>query len=210
MKTTGIPNLFLEGNNLYTKTDIKESIYGERIVKREEGLFREFSPLRSKLASSIKLGFRPTISRNDHVLYLGASTGTTVSHLSDVVDEGKIYAVEFSPVSMIKLMELGRIKRNIMPLHLDANKPESFSPFIDRIDLIYQDVAQPNQIEIFLKNIKYYDCKRGILMFKTYSIRAETEIKREIKKIKESFERIDIKDIQRFHKGHYAIYASKI
>ncbi len=206
MRPTNIPNLFTDGRNLFTRTKLYESIYGERIIKEGENLFREFSPLRSKLASSMHLGFKPEIKKDDHILYLGASTGTTVTHVSDIAEDGKIYAVEFSPISMIKLMDLSTKRDNLIALLLDASKPETYSPFIDRVDLIYQDIAQPNQINIFLENMDYYGAKRGILMFKTYSIRSEMEVKKELKKLSTKYREMNYKNIERFHKGHYAVF----
>jgi len=208
MKSTGIPNLYEEGNSLYTLTKFEKPVYGERILIRNSKMYREFSPLRSKLASSIKLGFKPELGEEDHMLYLGASTGTTASHISDILSKGVIFAVEFSPVSMIKLSELGKSRENLIPLLLDANKPEQYEPFIDWVDMIYQDIAQPNQIDIFLKNVKYYSPKRGIIMYKSYSMRSNTELKNEINKLKKYFKNISMKNIERFHKGHYAIYVS--
>lgn len=206
MKPTTIPNLYIKGRYLYTKTNQNESIYGERILLEDGHYYREFAPLKSKLASSIYMGFKPEIRVNDHILYLGASTGTTASHISDIVNEGKIYAVEFSPISMIKLMELSNKRENIMAIMLDANRPETYSPFIDHVDLVYQDVAQPNQIDIFLRNVDYYNSKRGILMLKTYSIRSEVETKNEIKRLNKIFDFVDYLNIERYHKGHFAIY----
>ncbi len=208
MKGTSIPNLFEEGNSLYTLTKFGKPVYGERIVIRNSRMYREFSPLRSKLSSSIKLGFKPEFREEDHLLYLGASTGTTASHICDILSEGEIYAVEFSPVSMIKLSELAKSRENLIPLLLDASKPEQYGPFIDRVDIIYQDIAQPNQIDIFLKNAKYYSPKRGIIMYKSYSMRSDAELKNELNKLKKYFKNISMKNIERYHKGHYAIFVS--
>ncbi|MCL4412374.1 MAG: fibrillarin-like rRNA/tRNA 2'-O-methyltransferase [Candidatus Thermoplasmatota archaeon] len=208
MQETFLKNLYEENGRMYTKSSYPKPVYGEDVFKRGNAYYRTFSPLRSKLASSIKTGLKPVILENDHILYLGASTGTTVSHLSDIITGGMIFAVEFSAIPFVKLIQLGDERENVFPMLLDGNKPQQYSVLIDRVDLIYQDVSQPNQIEIFEKNMEFFRAKRGILMFKTFSVRADVSIEEQVKKIKEHFQVHQVKDISKFHKGHYAITVS--
>jgi fibrillarin-like pre-rRNA processing protein len=103
------------------------------------------------------------------VLYLGAANGTTVSHVSDYVEV--VYAVEFAPRPMQDLLEVCRRRRNIIPLMADAARPEQYAPLVESVDLLYQDVAQPDQAAILLRN--YVFLKPGgalILMLKTRSV----------------------------------------
>lgn len=60
--------------------------------------YRVWNPFRSKLAASILSGVDNIhIKPGSKVLYLGAASGTSVSHVSDLVGpEGSVYAVEFS------------------------------------------------------------------------------------------------------------------
>jgi fibrillarin-like pre-rRNA processing protein len=89
-------------------------VYGERLVKWNGVEYREWNPYRSKLAAAIANGLKfVPIQEGTHVLYLGAASGTTPSHISDIVGEkGLIYAVEFSPrvfrEFMEKLVDQGR------------------------------------------------------------------------------------------------------
>ncbi len=91
--------------------------------------------------------------KNDsRVLYLGAATGTTVSHVADIVSEGLVYAVEFSPRSMRDLVRLCERRNNIIPILADAAKPEEYAPLLEPVDLVYQDVAQRDQARIAMDN----------------------------------------------------------
>lgn len=60
--------------------------------------YRIWNPFRSKLAASILAGIDNIhIKPGAKVLYLGAASGTSVSHVSDIVGpEGSVFAVEFS------------------------------------------------------------------------------------------------------------------
>jgi len=98
-------------------------------------------------------------------LYLGASSGTTISHISDITPEGIIYGVEFAERSIRQLIQNTQTRKNIIPILADANYPNDFAKSIfTSIDLIYQDIAQPNQAEIALKNCKYYLKNDGLLI----------------------------------------------
>lgn len=57
-----------------------------------------WNPFRSKLAASILAGVDNIhVKPGCKLLYLGAASGTSVSHCSDIVGpEGAVYAVEFS------------------------------------------------------------------------------------------------------------------
>ncbi|MCL4333748.1 MAG: fibrillarin-like rRNA/tRNA 2'-O-methyltransferase [Candidatus Thermoplasmatota archaeon] len=205
MRELQVPNLFEDRGNLYSQSKDGKSIYGEQVTNRGGKYFRVFSPIRSKLSSSIRLGLKPDIRKGDHMLYLGAGAGTTASHVSDSLSDGVIFAVEFAPVPFIKLTSISGIKENIFPILSDAQKPETFGLFIDRVDILYQDVSQPNQIDIFAKNLDHFGAKRGILMLKTFSLRSDFSVEKEIRRIRDNFSVGQVKDISRFHKGHYAI-----
>ncbi|NLB01358.1 MAG: fibrillarin-like rRNA/tRNA 2'-O-methyltransferase, partial [Methanomicrobiales archaeon] len=140
-------------------------VYGERTL---DG-YRVWDPYRSKLAALYTLGGGVELVPEMRVLYLGAANGTTVSHVADYVDT--VYAVEFAPRPMQDLIEVARRRKNIVPIMADANRPEGYAPFVEAVDLVYQDVAQPNQIEIAEKNLAFL--KPGgylILMLKTRSV----------------------------------------
>jgi fibrillarin-like pre-rRNA processing protein len=208
MRELQVPNFFEDKGNLYSQSKDGKSIYGEQVTNRGGKYYRIFSPLRSKLSSSIRMGLKPDIRKGDHMLALGTGAGTTASHLADSLSTGSIFAVEFAPVPFIKLTSLSGIKENIFPILSDAQKPELYGIFVDRVDIVYQDVSQPNQIDIFAKNLEHFGTKRGILMLKTFSLRSDFSVEKEINRVKENFSVHQVKDISRFHKGHYAITVS--
>jgi fibrillarin-like pre-rRNA processing protein len=124
----------------------KKSLYGERM---RDG-FRVWDPRRSKLAALITrdpaLDFSPAM----RALYLGAGHGTTLSHLADYLEV--VYAVEIAPRPFQDLLRLCREKENIIPFLADAANPAVYAPFVEEVDLLYQDVAHPAQAEIALRN----------------------------------------------------------
>jgi fibrillarin-like pre-rRNA processing protein len=152
---------------LYTKNmDVGKRIYGERLITHKGIEYREWDPFRSKLAAVIlENPITNFLSENLKCLYLGASSGTTISHLSDIINSGVIYGVEFAERSMRQLIQNTSNRGNIIPILGDARFPDNYAKYIfTHIDLIYQDVAQPRQAEIALENCNYYLKTGGILI----------------------------------------------
>jgi fibrillarin-like pre-rRNA processing protein len=145
-----------------------KKVYDEKLFKKPELGNRElrlWDPFRSKLGGAIRKGLHtfPFVP-GSKTLYLGASTGTTISHISDIVgDEGEIYAVEIAPQCMKSLLALCDLRENIIPIHADAKKPAEYEE-VGKVDVIYQDVAQPDQADILIKNAKMFLEKDGIAM----------------------------------------------
>lgn len=160
--------------HLVTKNLIPgQRVYGEKLVEHLDEEYRLWDPRRSKLASAILNGLKTfPFHENSEVLYLGASTGTTPSHLSDIVSGGLIYCVEFSPRMMRKLADLSQARHNLIPILDDATKPRHYLHLVENVDVVYSDVAQPNQSEIFMDNMRLFLKEDGIgfLMLKSRSI----------------------------------------
>ena len=159
MKPTEINGIFKEKNRIFTENPrsckgIK--VYNEKLTTIENKEFRSWNPYRSKLAAAILKGLKFNINPNDHILYLGAATGTTVSHISDIARNGIIYAVESSPVAVHELIKVSEKRINIIPILEDANHPDRYSNLISPVEFIYQDISQRNQAEIFIANIRRY------------------------------------------------------
>ncbi|MFX1261369.1 MAG: fibrillarin-like rRNA/tRNA 2'-O-methyltransferase [Promethearchaeota archaeon] len=137
-----------------------QSVYGEKVLTIEgEGDFRLWNPRRSKLAAAIQKGVTEMpIQPGSRVLYLGAASGTTVSHCSDIVgDQGIVYAVEFSTRAARGLLQLAESRNNIVPIIEDARHPMKYAPLIaGPINVVYQDIAQPNQAGILGNNIRVF------------------------------------------------------
>lgn len=143
-----------------------KKVYNEKLVKVGNDEYRVWDPFRSKLCAAILKGLKELpITPGSKVLYLGASTGTTVSHVSDIVgSKGLVIAVELSPTMMSSLIHIAEERGNIAPILEDANHPERYN--IDlKVDVIYQDIAQRNQVDILLKNINHYLKNDGYYMF---------------------------------------------
>jgi len=141
---------------------IGESVYGEKRVAVEEGTdkieYRVWNPFRSKLAAAIMGGVDNIhIKPGDKVLYLGAASGTTVSHVSDIVgNDGLVYAVEFSHRSGRDLMNVAKKRPNIIPIIEDARHPLKYRMLVGMVDTIFSDVAQPDQARIVALNAHLY------------------------------------------------------
>lgn len=190
------------------------SVYGEPII---EG-YRLWDPFRSKLAVLLlKLQGRRDIGLypDSRVLYLGAATGTTISHVSDILQGGIVYAVEFSPRAMRDLLLLAESRGNIIPILADAARPEMYSALVEPVDMIYQDVAQRNQAEIAARNATRYLKPGGtlILMMKTRSIDVTASPRdvyaKEIEGLK-GLKIIEALDLLPFHQDHWAVLAKKV
>ena len=145
-------------------------VYSERML----GNARVWDPFRSKLAALYHEGTGVEITSDTRVLYLGAANGTTVSHVADYADV--VYAVEFAPRPMQDLLEVARRRKNIVPIMADATRPEQYAPLVEMVDLLYQDVAQPDQAMIAIRNSAFLRSGgKMILMLKTRSVDVRKE-----------------------------------
>ncbi len=174
------PNVTRRGDGLFTVNAVPSvAVYGERLVDIESVEHRQWNPMRSKLAAMLLLGGRvPKLGRDSSVLYLGAASGTTASHVSDICSEGIVYCVEVSQRSFRDLVGLCEARSNMIPILADASLPEGFDSMIDKVDLVYQDIAQRSQTEIFIMNMRHFGAASGVLMLKSRSIDVNRDPKR--------------------------------
>jgi len=219
MQPMNIEGVFKKQDKLFTvNLDCCKGIkaYNEKIVLHDGKEFRSWNPYRSKLAAAILKGLRSIdITSDSKILYLGAATGTTVSHISDIVKDGVVYAVENSPVAVKKLLQLSKKRQNVIPILSDANHPDKYSTIVPTVDLIYQDISQRNQAEIFINNVMRYLKKdgRGVFMVKARSIDVSLKpmeayglVKNELKD--NEFKIVNLIDLSPFVKDHAAIILS--
>ena len=203
---------------LYTRNLIAgKNVYGEKLVNQDTAEYREWDPFKSKLAASILKG-SPNIGirKSDIVLYLGSASGTTVSHVSDIVgNEGLVFAVDIAPRVMRDLIFLCYERKNIAPVLADANKVYELKERISAVDVVYQDVAQKNQLEIFLKNVKLFLKNEGyaLLAVKARSIDVTRQPKQIFKEVKAVLEKslsiIDYRELEPFQKDHCMFICKK-
>lgn len=193
-------------------------VYGERLIDFKGIEYREWDPYRSKLAALILENPEVDILANlNSCLYLGASSGTTISHLSDLIPDGMIFGVEFAERSIRQLIQNMVKRQNVIPILGDANFPEEYANSIfKKVDLVYQDVAQPNQAEIAIKNCDYYLKNKGylVLAIKSQSIdsvKKSEKVYSQEKKILEndSFNIIESANIHKYAANHLIIIAKK-
>ena len=210
-------DVFLKGDEVATRNLTPGiSVYGEELIT-EDVEYRLWNPRRSKLSAAILNGLKNLdIKNDDKVLYLGASTGTTVSHISDIAYNGRIYAVEFSPVTAKKLTRLSRQRHNIYPILGDATKPKEYMNMVENVDFLYCDVAQPTQSELFMKNMNLFskDNTLGMITIKARSIdviqKPKKIFKQEEKKLKEKgFKIIEKVKLEPYEKDHIAFLVEK-
>ncbi|MGB6464201.1 MAG: fibrillarin-like rRNA/tRNA 2'-O-methyltransferase [Nitrosotalea sp.] len=191
-------------------------VYKEKLVKIKDEEFRAWDPYRSKLGSAIMndLNVLPIV-RKSRVLYLGVSTGTTASHVSDIVGpSGIVFCVEHtSRVAREFLDRVASYRSNIVPILQDARNPKEYFSVYGIVDVVYVDIAQPDQTEIAILNCKTYLKKDGYLMLvvKTRSIdvtKDPSEITRnEARKLKDNFEIVQEINLEPYEKDHSMIIA---
>lgn len=140
-----------------------EGVYGEKRIGVEDGdkgkiEYRIWNPFRSKLAAAVLGGVdKIHMQPGDKVLYLGAASGTSVSHVSDIVGPtGMVYAVEFSHRSGRDLVNMSKKRTNIVPIVEDARHPHKYRMLVPMVDTIFADVAQPDQARIVAINAQYF------------------------------------------------------
>jgi fibrillarin-like pre-rRNA processing protein len=218
MKETNIAGVYRDKNKILTVNPENckgYKVYNEKLYKQKGNELRSWNPYRSKLAAAILNGFRLKIESDSHILYLGAATGKTVSHISDICKEGIIYAVENSPIAVKKLIRLCEKRNNIIPIYDNANQPEHYSAIVSSVDLVYQDISQRNQAEIFSSNTKRYLKKGGygIIMVKARSIDISLKPKKAYNLISSYLEKKgmniqDKLDLSPYVKDHMAIVIS--
>lgn len=199
---------------LYTVTKYRDSVYGEDVKRVEKMLFREWEPKRSKIAAALLRRLKELpLNKASNVLYLGASTGTTVAHVADICHQGRVYAVEKAYDPFVKLLDLSERRANIFPILEDAGMPERYSFFTESVDVIYQDVAQRNQVQIFNANAKRFpSVKDAMLILKIRSISGkgdpETILREEMKKL-EGFRPVEVINLNPYSKANYFIRLKK-
>lgn len=70
--------------------------------------------------------------------------------------EGAVYAVEFSHRSGRDLVNMAKQRPNIIPIIEDARHPQKYRMLVPMVDVIFADVAQPDQARIVGLNAQYF------------------------------------------------------
>ncbi|KAG7817873.1 hypothetical protein KL942_003388 [Ogataea angusta] len=199
-----------------------ESVYGEKRISVDEPSkdesapatkveYRVWNPFRSKLAAGIMGGLDELfIAPGKKVLYLGAASGTSVSHVADVVGpEGVVYAVEFSHRPGRELIGMAKKRPNVIPIIEDARHPQKYRMLIGMVDVVFADVAQPDQARIIALNSHLFLKDKGgvVISIKANcidsTVDAETVFAREVQKLREErikpLEQLTLEPYERDH-----------
>jgi len=184
--------------------------FSEELVKIKNKEYRIWYPRRSKPAAAVLKNIKDfPIKKNSIILYLGAAHGYTCSYLACIVGEkGIIYAVEFSERCFNKFLPLCKKYKNIVPILADARMPEKYG-FIEKVDVVYIDVAQPDEVKIFIRNCKEFlkPDGYGMIAIKSRSIdvtKSPKQIYKEsLEKLKKAgFKIIDWKTLDPYERAH--------
>ena len=194
-------------------------VYNEKLVQMNGSEYRIWNPFRSKLAAAIMNALEDfPFTEKSNVLYLGVSTGTTISHISDMVGQsGIIFGIEHaSRVARDFLDRVASRRKNIVHIIHDARKPEEFFSVYKKVDAVYVDIAQPDQTDIAIKNCKLYLKSGGylFLIIKTRSIDVTQAPKRVIeddtKKLQSLFQMRQTIDLHPYDKDHAMVIATSL
>jgi len=214
--TEKFPGVFLVDGKLATANITPGKRFFDEALLREGGKeYRLWDPNRSKAGAAIVKGITPfPIAKDSKILYLGAAHGMTPTYLSDIVgDSGIIYAVEFSDRCFTDLLPVCERRRNIAPILADARLPDQYS-WIEKVDVVYQDIAQPDATEIAIRNCKRFLKKGGYLLL-TIKARSVDVTKNPRKVVEEEIEKLkaagfvidDWKMLDPFERDHGFIVA---
>ncbi len=196
------------------------SVYGERLVRFRGVEYRVWDAFRSKLAAAMCRDIQTMPIKPGHsVLYLGAASGTTASHVSDIVGgDGHVYCVEFASRSLKDLVyNVCSFRFNMSPILEDARYPERYAKLIrGKVDDVYCDIAQPDQAKILVDNADLLLKESGWIMLaiKAQSIDVTKEptvvYKSEMKVLQKRG--LSVKEVVRlepYEKAHAMVVAQK-
>lgn len=203
------PGIFSQGENLYTVNQVPgEKVYGESLQDVDGTEYRAWHANRSKVAAAVKNGIDLDVEQDDDVLYLGAASGTTVSHFSDLLRDGFVFAVEYSETVGRDLVKVADKRDNIAPIIADARKVQEYEDLVPEVDVVFQDISQRDQPEIFIKNAKKFLKEDGIALIaiKAQSISssrpAEKVFEEAKNKLQEEFNILDETRLEPYETDH--------
>lgn len=164
-------SVFVHQKKLFTLSlDPGNKVYGEKLLTVDGTEYREWPSNRSKLSAYLALGgVCFPFSKASRVLYLGASSGTTASHISDIVADGRVDCVEFAPRMFRDLIRTCERRRNMNPILGDATNPSEYRFIVSGADIVYADVAQKKQADIIADNMDMFGAHTGMLAVKARS-----------------------------------------
>jgi len=184
-----------------------DPVYGEPT----DGSWRLWDAGRSKLGAMLELGLDTGLTGGESVLYLGAASGTTVSHVADFA--GPTYAVEFAPRPTRDLVDVATSRPTLFPLLKDARRPETYAHVVESdLDVLVQDVATRGQARVAARNRQFLDPGGRLLA----AIKARSEdvtrapsavFEDVLDDLRGSYEVLETARLDRYHDDHLAVVA---
>ncbi|MGM0388133.1 fibrillarin-like rRNA/tRNA 2'-O-methyltransferase [Natrinema limicola] len=184
-----------------------EPVYGEPT----DGEWRAWNPNRSKLGAMLELEMDTGVTGGETALYLGAASGTTVSHVADFA--GPTYAVEFAARPARDLLDAAESRPRLFPLLKDARTPETYAHVVESdVDVIVQDVATRGQARVALENRRFLaDDGRLLLAVKARSedvTREPAAVFADVREeLSEGYEILETERLEAYHADHLGIVA---
>jgi fibrillarin-like pre-rRNA processing protein len=182
-------------------------VYGEPT----DGDRRLWDAGRSKLGAMIEKGLPTGLAGGERALYLGAASGTTVSHVADFA--GPTYAVEFAARPARDLLSVAEARENLFPLLKDARRPERYAHVVEPVDVVIQDVATRGQARVATANRRFL--RDGGRLLAAVKARSE-DVTADPEAVFESFladldgyEVIATERLEPFHDDHLAVVARR-
>lgn len=206
------------GRELLTvNADPGHAVYGEDLATIDGVELRSWDPFRSKLAAYHAKSAPADLFENVRsVLYLGGGHGTTVSHVADLLPDGRVFVVEKSPSALAQLLRVAERRTNLLPILADAQLPERYQADVGPVDLLYQDVAQRNQVGIFIENARAMLAPngRGLLMLKVRSVTQTKPVPAVVRDAKGELSRAGFRvrgeaDLAPFSRAHVALLVGR-
>lgn len=212
------PRVFVQQKGKWTNYFVqgKKPYFGEKILKVGGEKYRQVDPERSKLFAAIAKGISQIGFKEDSsCLYLGASHGYTVSFLADMLPKGEIYALDFAPRVVRDLVFIAQERENIAPLMADANQTVQYKELVPEVDVVFMDIAQKNQLEIFSKNCDEFLVSGGfgLLALKARSVDVTKKPKDIFKTVRAELEQkyvvVDYRELNPYEKDHAMFVVKK-
>lgn len=204
-----------ERRELWTQTTgALPEVYGERWREARGESYRVFEPNRSKLAAAVERGWTGVFPQvGERWLYLGAASGTTASHVADLLGpSGRVYAVEKSVRPFARLYALSERWPNLLPILADARSPTEYFDLVPAVDGVYADIAQPDQLDIVRRNATLYLRGAGaavLIALKASSMGRERSPAQHLGESERLLERVLTLDesvrLDPFHRAHYLL-----
>ncbi len=204
------PGLFREGKKLLTENLVPgKTQYAKSVIRKGGKEYREWDPYHSKMAAAVAKGLKNfPIKKGLKILYLGIASGQTASFFSDIIGkDGIIYGVEISERCMQDLNPVAADRKNIVPILANAKLPEQYG-WIEKVDVVYQDVASDDQSEVLIRNCEKFLKPDGfaVMVIKARSIDVVKDprevYKQELKKLEKYFKILERIELQPFEKDH--------